>query len=201
MISSSDLIFLFFTLGLIVFLLAVRIIVVMVRRRAWSKLGESTGLAFTPGNFFGRGMSLSGEYRSYPLTLEVFNFRSGRTSSTYTRILLPLRAGRDLSLWLISETMFSQIAKAAGRNGFQTGDDALHRRFTIRGNPQAGVARMLSSPGLRQMLLDAPSLQLRIEEGQIDLQKQGVLTNLTTLTSLLDLVVALAAAVEAVQDH
>ncbi|HVN54686.1 MAG TPA: hypothetical protein VMT46_10175 [Anaerolineaceae bacterium] len=196
MISSSDLIFLFFTVGLIAFLLVVRIIVVKVHRRAWSALGESTGLAFTPGNFFGRGMSLSGEYRSYPLTLEFFNFRSGRTSSTYTHILLPLRAGRDLSFWLTSETVFSKIAKAAGKNDFQTGDDALDRRFTIRGNPQAGVARLLSSPGLRQMLLDAPSLQVRLEEGQIDLLKQGVLTNPTTLVYLLDLAVALAAAVE-----
>ena len=103
MISSNDLSILILTMGLIALVLGVRYLVVMIYRKAWSDLAEHTGLAFSPGDFFGRGLSLSGIYRSYLLSLDVFNSRSGRTSSTYTRIILPLRTNPELSLWLFNE--------------------------------------------------------------------------------------------------
>ena len=96
---------------------------------------------------------------------------------------------------------FSRVAKAAGLKDFQTGNEALDRRYLIRGMPESEVIRVLSSTNLCQALLDAPAMQLRLEDGQINLQKRGVLTNVETLTTLLDLVVVLATVVELVKVH
>ncbi len=184
-------------LGLIALILVIRLVVVAIRRKAWSGLAERAGLSFAPGNFFGRGMSVSGLYRSGPLRMEPFVFRSGRSSSTYTRITLPTPgAPSDFFLLINTEGIFSRLGKLLGMKDIQTGDEDLDRRFLIRGKPEADVVRLLRSASLRPALLAAPSFQLRLENGQVDLQKQGVVVQHKALLALLDLAVSLAGEVD-----
>jgi hypothetical protein len=58
------------------------------KKASWKALAESNQLTFVPGNWLGDGAYVYGNYRDCPLKLETFQKRQGKSSYTYTRIVV-----------------------------------------------------------------------------------------------------------------
>jgi hypothetical protein len=186
------------------FLVALVVIAVIVflryqaRRRAWGELAMRTGLTCEPAGFLGLSQRVTGAYRGRALTLDTFTRRSGEHSTTYTRIVVPVNNASSLRLELYEQGLLSEIGKLLGAQDIQTGDQELDRRFIIKGQPEDAIVRLLTSGGLYDKLLQARSLNLRVDGGQVRWEKRNVESDVDYLQSLFDLLSDLAEAVERV---
>jgi hypothetical protein len=164
------------------------------RQQAWSELAARTGLTFEPGGIFAP-MVVAGNYRGRPLTLDTFTRRTGKNSTTYTRIQLGANNPSALSLAIYDENVLSKLGKALGMQDIQTGDDELDRRFTIRGQPEPMIISLLASISLRQQLLQARSVHVEVKGQQVYWQQRGAESNADYLQFVFDLLSDLAEAV------
>ena len=189
---------------LLLFLLVIGLLVAFVvlaylrrqaRQQAWSELAAHTGLTFEPGGLFSP-MRITGAYRGHALTLDTFTRRSGKNSTTYTRILLSVNNPSALSLAIYDENVLSKLGKALGMQDIQVGDDELDRRFTFKGQPQPVIAGLLTSIGLRQKLLEARSVHVEVKGQEVYWQQRGAESNADHVQFLFDLLSDLAEAVD-----
>ncbi|MBN1888740.1 MAG: hypothetical protein JW850_12155 [Thermoflexales bacterium] len=166
------------------------------RRQAWTELAERTGLTFEPGGFLGGGR-VTGNYRGYDLRLDTFTRRHGRSSTTYTRIVLSLSNPTSLELALSNEGVFGKLGKLLGAQDIQTGDEELDRRFVVKGQPAEAIVTLLTAGGLRYRLLETPSsFKLELKNQQLYYEQRGAERNVDHLQSTLTLLSELAAAAE-----
>ncbi len=194
--SDTDLWFIFIILAFIVLAIFIGYLVLAARRRAWSNLADRAALSFSPGNFFGRGLSVSGSYHSHPLILDTFTRHYGKSSRTYTRITVTLNQPTSLNLAIYTEGLFSKVGKALGMKEIQTGDEAIDRRYIIKGQPETTIAGLLMSYDLRQRLIEAPSFNARIEGLNVCYDHTGVELDENKLLALFDLLTSLATAID-----
>lgn len=196
MTPNSDLWILLFIFGTISVVVFIAYVVLVARRRAWTQVAERANLFFEPGNMFGSGLSVRGVYQGRELTLDSFTRRTGKNSTTYTRIVLLLREPAGLEMTLNTEGLFSRVGKLLGMQDIQTGDEALDQRYIIKGQPQNLVMSVLQSFDLRQRLLEAPSLYIQVKGQQVYYEKRGFDHNENNLIALFDLMTSLAGGVE-----
>ena len=180
----------------IILSIAIAYFVLAARRQAWSQLADRAGLTFEPGNFFGSGLSVSGVYLGHQLTLSTFTRSSGKSSTTYTRVVLFMNQQANLDLSLYTEGVFSKVGKMLGMQDIQTGDEALDQRYVIKGQPENLVVSILQSYDLHQKLVEAPSLNIQVKGQEIVYEKRGVEQNENNLIALFDLLTSLSNAIE-----
>jgi hypothetical protein len=162
------------------------------RRQAWRELARQAGLSFIPGDLLLKGPRVQGTYRGHDLTLETFSQSSGRGSATHTRISVATRNPVDLRLSLNDEGRFDKIGKVLGVQDIQLGDEAMDRRFIIKGMPESRVAALLAGPVLRQQLLETRSLNIEVEGTQVVYELLWVELDSGYLLSLFGLLAGLA---------
>ena len=189
---------------LILIAIAVLVVVVAVasylisqsRRRAWEELANRLGMTFSPGNWWGSGMSISGTYRSQRLTLDKFTRRRGNSSITFTRAVVLMMQPTGLELDIYTEGLFSRIGKIMGMKEIQTGDEGIDDRYIIRGQPEEMVLRLLQNYDVRQKLVEAPSLRIKVRGAEIHYEKRGFIKDENTLVALFELMTSLARGIE-----
>jgi hypothetical protein len=165
------------------------------RLRAWEELARRTGLAFEPGGYF-TTPTLTGSYRGHQITLDTFKRSSGRSSTTYTRIVVFVNNQESIYLALYEEGVFSKIGKFFGTEDVQVGDEEVDRRFIIKSRPETFAARVFTSINLRGQLLKARHVNIEIDGREIYLEERGDLTDADYIQFLFDLLSELADFVE-----
>lgn len=165
------------------------------REKAWRELADSTGLTYESGGFLGSSR-VTGTYRSHSLTLETFTRGTGKSRTTYTRIVLFVNNQTGAYLALYEEGFFSKIGKFFGMQDIQIGDEELDQRFIIKSRPESYAAGLLRVGGLRQRLMEMRPLNIELDGRELHFEQVGVLKNLDYLRSLFDLLSDLAGAIE-----
>lgn len=168
--------------------------------RAWSELASQLGLACNRKGRPGAPVWLEGKHQGHPVimdtTMESRHFTSGgqnrTTVDTFTRIIMEIDNPTGLVLALSKEGAFAKVAQSLGAKDIQTGDAVLDKALVIRGEPEDAVIRLLTSEALRQPLLSAPKLNLRLAGGELQYRLPGVETDTGRLRSAFDLMAALA---------
>lgn len=171
--------------------------------RAWSELASQLGLAINRKGRPGAPVWLEGKYQGHPVimdtTMESHHYTSGgqskTTVDTFTRIIMEIDNPTGLVLALAKEGTFAKIAQSLGAKDIQTGDAVLDKALAIRGEPADAVVRLLASEALRQPLLSAPKLDLRLAGGELHYRLPGVENDTGRLRGAFDLMAALAAEV------
>ena len=193
---SVEYLILFVTVALVVVALVASYLILQSRRRAWEELAARVGLSFAPGNWLGLGMSISGTYRSQYITLDKFTRSTGKNSTTYTRIVLRLSQPTQLELLIYTEGIFSKIGKLFGMKEIQTGDEVIDQRYIIKGQPEPMIASLLQSYDLRQKLVEAPALHIKVQGQEIYYEKRGFNKDENSLIALFDLLASLAGGID-----
>ena len=199
MSSNFELILIILVFGVIALSIVIGYVVLAGRRQAWSQLADRAGLNFEAGNFFGSGITVSGVYQGHQLTLSTFTRHTGKSSTTYTRLVLFMNRQSSLDLSLSTEGVFSKMGKMLGMKDIQTGDEAIDQRYVIKGQPENQVVSILQNYDLRQKLVEAPSVSVQVKGQEITYEKRGVEQNENNLIALFDLLTSLANAIERVQ--
>lgn len=193
---SVETLVLFASAALVVVALVISYLVLQSRRRAWEELAARLGLTFAPGNWIGRGMSISGTYRSQHITLDKFTRRTGKSSTTYTRVVLFLKQPSQIEMMIYTEGLFSKIGKLLGMKEMQTGDEALDQRYIIKGQPENMIASLLASYDVRQKLVEAPALHIKVQGQEVYYEKRGFAKDENNLIALFDLITSLASGID-----
>ena len=186
-------------IGVIAAVVIINYIIIASHRRAWEELATKLGLSFTRGNLLGGGMSVSGTYHNQQITLDTFTRRTGKNTHTYTRIKLFMKQPTQLELSLNTEGVFSKIGKMLGTKDIQTGDEALDQRYVIKGQPENLIFTLLQSYDLRQKLIEAPALNIRVQGQEIYYEKSGINKDENNLIALFELFTSLASGIERLQ--
>ena len=168
--------------------------------RAWSELASQLGLACNREGRPGAPVWLEGKYQGHPVimdtTMESHHYMSGgqnkTTVDTFTRIIMEVGNPTGLGLALSKEGVFARVAQSLGAKDIQTGDAVLDKALAIRGEPEDAVIRLLTSEALRQPLLSAPKLDLRLAGGELQYRLPGVEKDPGRLRNAFDLLAALA---------
>ena len=193
---SVETLVLFAVVALVVVAVVFSYLVLQSRRRAWEELAARLGLTFEPGNWIGRGMSISGTYRSQHITLDKFTRRTGKNATTYTRVVLFLKQPSQIEMEIYTEGLFSKIGKLLGMKEIQTGDEVLDQRYIIKGQPENGIAGLLASYDVRQKLAEAPALHIKVHGQEIYYEKRGFAKDENNLIALFDLITSLASGID-----
>jgi hypothetical protein len=168
------------------------------RQQAWSELAALTGLTCESAGLFGLSLRVQGVYRGHALTLDTFTRSSGKHSTTYTRVVIRVNNTAAIRLVLHEEGLLSPVGKLLGLQDIQVGDQDLDRRFIIQGQPEDIIARLLSLGGLRDKLLQARSLNIKVEGQELHFEQRGVELNVDYLQYLFDLLSELVEEIEQV---
>lgn len=181
------------TTGMIVFAIMAYYLQRQAQVQAWTDLATRTGLTFEGGLAPWSPVRLSGLYDGYETEINTFTRRAGKNSTTYTRIVLKLKNPSPLSLILSEQNIFDQAGKLLGAKEILIGDEAIDRRYKIKGQPEAEVTRMLAGGDLRQKLLDVPSFsRIEINSEQVWVHKVGITRKTEELRKFLELLKGLA---------
>jgi hypothetical protein len=194
--STESFLFLVFILVLIVGSIVISYFISQGRRKAWQDLSERIGATYAPGSFwFGRPV-VSGVYQQHTFKLDTFRRGTGKSSTTYTRLEVMINNPNFLSMSIHQEGLMSKIGKAFGVQDIQLGDEELDQRFIIKGQPESDVRRVFASLGMRQRLLEAPELHADVIGQVIRHEKRGYESDPNTLIALLDVLCAMANAID-----
>jgi hypothetical protein len=194
-IANSESLIILLIIAFVFIAIAATFLVSQGHKKAWADLAERLGLNFEPGSFFSQPV-VAGVYQRHQIKLDTFVRRSGKNSTTYTRIVVTLNNAANFRMSISQEGLFSKLGKKLGVQEITTGDDELDQRFLIKGEPEADVKRVLSALGMRQRLLEAPSINIEIRGMEVYYQKHGFETDPNKLINLLDLMCAFADASE-----
>jgi hypothetical protein len=194
--STTSFLILALVFGLILLIAGISYFVAQGRRRAWQDLAERIGATCEPGSFWFGRPQVSGTYQQHRFKLDSFVRRVGKNTTTYTRLVVDLNTQTQLNMSIQQEGFFSKIGKALGVQDLQLGDEEIDRRFIIQGQPESEVRKVISSLGMRQRLLEAPELHITIKDGIIRHEKRGFETDPNTLIALMDVLCALANAID-----
>jgi len=167
----------------------------------WPELAALTGLSYKPptGPWSNRSQPhVTGVYRGHYLKLDLVKVAHGVVDDGIalyqTRIVLSMKSKLHSSLSLERRWWF-------WNTGNQIDDEALKefgRYFVIENQPRDFAARMFASPELRQRLMEAKMLKLKLSDLGLSFQKSGVENNIDHLHQLFDLVCDLANTAEQV---
>jgi hypothetical protein len=161
------------------------------RLRAWGELASRLGLTLEPGSFF-VSPRVTGTYRGRPLTLHTFTRGSGRHRHTYTRVHIGLENPAGIRFAVYQEGVFSAIGKLFGMQDVQIGDEELDRRFVIKSQPESFAASLVTSISLRGKLLQARSVNIEVEGGEVTHTQHGVLMDVEYLRFVFELLCEVA---------
>ena len=186
-----------FFIGVLALVFGIAYATRQARTRAWTEVAERTGLTLEPGSFF-KSPRLSGTYRAHTLALDTFSRSHGKSSTTYTRIVVFVNNRANVYLALYEEGVFSKIGKFFGSEDIQVGDEEIDRRFIIKSRPPEVAPRLLTSISLRSKLLEARSINVEMDGRELYFEQRGAETNLDYLVFLFDLLTDLAEFVERV---
>lgn len=193
--DNIELLIIFGIIALILISIGASYLVAQGRKKAWADLAERIGVNYEPGGFFSRPV-ITGVYQRHQIKLDTFVRRSGKNSTTYTRIVAYLNNAANFTMSISQENVFSKIGKKLGAQEITIGDDEIDQRYMIKGEPEADVQRVLSSLGMRQRLLEAPPIDIQIRGMEVYYHRHGFETDPNKLINLLDLMCAFADAAE-----
>lgn len=165
---------------------------------AWREVARQAGLPLhEPGWILGRP-TLSGDWHGR--ALRVYSITRGsvgpNNSFTYMRIEMASSPPAGHAFSISERNFFSQLGRSDAE--ILLGDAAFDQRFVARGNPPEFVRRLLSTAGLRRLLLQAHYVNIETVEGNLRYSQLNVETNAETMLFLFALLFDLAEAIECV---
>ena len=171
------------------------------RTKTWPELAALTGLSYKPptGPWSNRSQPhVTGMYRGHYLKLDLVKVAHGVVDDGIalyqTRIVLSMKSKLYSSLSLERRWWFWSAGNQIDDEDFKE----FGRYFVIENQPKDFAVRVLASPELRQRLMKAKVLKLKLSDLGLSFEKSGVESNIDSLRMLFDLVCDLANTAEQV---
>ncbi len=157
-------------------------------RRALYAVSEEFGLTYSNGTLFKAAKS-TGSTAGFPLTVDSYTVSTGKSSQTFTRIVLT-GAGKLPRLLLEKEGIGSSIKKAFVGEDIQIGDDRFDETIVLRGSEDDAVIYL--DEQTRDRAIAAIAAGAKLKDGNIKLVRSGLVYEADKLVRMVSKVVDLA---------
>lgn len=172
--------------------------------RAWEAFtrgSHSLRIAARPGDGISYGLpALEGTFRDVPVFGELYRKRlTIRSDPTYrTRVVARCRRPLPMGFALERQGALSSLLTMLGEQDLRVGDAAFDDKFVVGGIKTDAVRALLADPAVRATLvrLIAREPHLRVEGGEVAVERRGAVTKAEDLTSMLDVASVAALALE-----
>lgn len=134
-------------------------------KEAWTRLAAELGTTFEPAGFT-RGSTVRARLGGWDLVLDTYTVSSGNSSQIYTRLRARFINPEHFQLRVHRASIFTNVAKALGKQDLDIGDETFDRDFVIQGNDEDRVRTVLADPALRAMFHAQPRIMVRIVDNE-----------------------------------
>jgi hypothetical protein len=129
--------------------------------QAWSALAAAHNGAVEVGSW-GRIKSVRVPHGDWQITLDYYVVSTGKTTSTFTRLRVPIRTRTDFRMRIYRENVFSRIAKWFGMSDVSVPDPEIDRKFIVQTNVASFVNTLVLDRTFASTLLALPSGRLEV---------------------------------------
>lgn len=157
-------------------------------RGALKAVSDEFGLSYSHGTFL-KAAKATGSTAGFPLAVDSYTVSTGKSSQTFTRIVLT-GAGKLPRLLLEKEGIGSSIKKAFVGEDIQIGDDRFDETIVLRGDDEDAVIYL--DEETRDRAIDAVVSGAKLKDGNIKLVRSGLVYDAPKLLRLVSQVVDLA---------
>jgi hypothetical protein len=172
------------------------------KRAVWEQLSREIGAEFVDGGLW-KGVKVQAHPGPWTVTLDTYTESSGDSSVTYTRVRAPYVNPDGFRFTIYRKGFFSGVGKLLGMQDIEVGDPEFDEAFVIKGNDEAKVRDLFSSPEVRRLIQVQPQIRLGVKGSEgwfgsgspegVDLlhfQAAGVIKDIDRLKALFELFAA-----------
>jgi hypothetical protein len=164
-------------------------------KEAWQtalrSVADQFGVAYDPGTWL-RGSSVEGNVDGRHYKLDTFTVSTGKSSQTYTRIVLDTELPKGLELK--KEGIFSGLAKTFVGDDVQVGIDRFDDEFLLKGRRDVAVLARLGLRSRKAMWTAVREHGVKLKNGQLAWVVGGMVSDLDRLLSVSESMFELAGA-------
>lgn len=135
------------------------------QREAWGRLAAELGTTFEDPGLM-KGSAVRARLGGYDLVLDNYTVSTGNSSQTYTRLRARFVNPRGFQFCLHRASVFTNLAKALGKQDLDIGVADFDRDFVIQGNDEARVRALLADPALRAMIAAQPRIKVQVVDNE-----------------------------------
>jgi hypothetical protein len=135
------------------------------RREIWRQVSEAVDGRLVQGSF-GQKDRIQATHGEWTFTLDTHVVPIGKTVIVYTRMRAPYVNPDGFRFSISRRGLFSGIAAWLGMQDIEIGDEHFDRDFVIKGNNEAQVRTLLSSPRIRELIALQPDINFAVKDDE-----------------------------------
>lgn len=139
----------------------------------WTQLADELRGRFVDGGLW-KGDRVVAHAGGWAVTLDTFTVSTGKSSTTYTRLVAPFENPDDFHFSVGRAHLFSPLARWLGFQDVTIGDPEFDAAFVIKTNQVEKVRAFLGHPRLRLLLMRQPHVAFEVQRGDPALFGQGL---------------------------
>lgn len=137
------------------------------RETVWRQLAEQF-----EGDFIAKGTWQTEKVKAHAdgwtVTLDIRSIAGYKSSEHFTRFRAPFVNQDGFRFAIYRKTFIHRIGTFLGMQDIRVGYPLLDRDFVIQSNSEHEVRRLLSNPGIRELLEKEPDLYLHVQQAEGD---------------------------------
>lgn len=135
------------------------------QREVWQQFADEIGGEYIEGGFF-KSQKVIGKFENWTITLDTFTRSTGKTSTTYTRMMAPYKTNDEFKFKIYRKGIFSELGKVFGMQDIEIGYSEFDDEFIIKGNNQQKIIELFSSDRIRDLIRSQESILLEIKDNK-----------------------------------
>ena len=171
------------------------------RNRLWSAVADALHLEFVPATGLTGRPAIYGSQRGVQVNIDIRVYGNGKNQQTYTRVEAELPRETPEDLLISKEGFFSGVGKLFGVQDIQVGIPKVDEAFIIKGSNEHDVAHLMRQETMLPPLIQLCSQRGGVASGRAWIEIHGFVEDQRRLEVMLDQVLDVVAATEAVLDR
>ncbi len=133
---------------------------------AWKEFADEIGGEYIDRGFW-KSKQVIVKYENWTIILDRFSRSTGKSTTTYTRIRVPLKTLDGLQFKVHKKSIFTNMGKIFGAKLIETGEGNFDRDFAIKGNNEVKIREIFSIDVIRDLISKQARffLEIRDDEG------------------------------------
>jgi len=131
----------------------------------WGQIAKEIKGEYVDAGFWGKD-TLVFRHREWELLLDTFTRKSGKSSTTFTRLRVPFINKDNFYFEIYREGFFSAIGKFFGMQDIQVNNAYFDENFLIKGNDEAKIKQFLDDDNLQSLFHKQPNVHILVKDDE-----------------------------------
>lgn len=135
------------------------------KEESWTKFANEIGANYSDGGLWSKDQFVY-KYKNWDFDFHTYTQNNGQTSSTYTKLRVPVLTKDNLQLTIFEEGFFAKIGKLFNMQDIEISNPEFNDKYIIKGNNSLKIMQLLSEPTLRNSFKSLPGANVKIDTGE-----------------------------------